>query len=116
MDYWQELNKIKRDILLSKAHITARYTIQRQELEYMNFIERDFEHIVSQRINEELVKEISKNTGNAKVVDDGLVRDSVSYEKQLLVFPPSQLKDIVYAVIQYLPDAEIKRIKDGFEQ
>jgi len=106
----EELNKIMRDIFLSKSHIISQYSLNKELEENSNL---DIEEYVNYHIDRGILEQLNHNTGIAELYLETPVEKI--YRKEVFVCSPKILKWIVNSCIQLLSDEQIKEIKDGRE-
>lgn len=103
----EQLYKMFKNILLTKSHITAKYSIEKES----PLLEQDYvDKIIESEINQKFVQEITKYTNKPKRIESWY---DIRWEKELFVFEPKDFKLIVEACIQNLSDEQIAEIKRG---
>jgi hypothetical protein len=104
----EELNKIMRDIFLSKSHVISSFSIRPEVEECANY---DVKEYINYEINRGILDQIDKITAPAVLYSENLYEKV--YRKELFICAPEVLKCIVNNCIQHLSDEQIKNIKDG---
>ena len=106
----KKLRSIFGQIALSKASVKAKYTLPIEEYKYKNI---NWDEIIEYKLNKMLIDKISQNTSKTT---KKIIKDTIEFNKDILVFDSEYFKYIIETVIQSLSYEKIKEIKEIKEE